>query len=578
MTATAISSRPVLAHEPVSASNGMVVAQHPLAAEAGIEVLEKGGNAVDAAVTTAFAVGVTQPLMNGIGGGGVMIVHMADGSGGAVDYGMRAPGAATADMYELDGREDHGASSRRFSLGFSWPRVRDNANLDGHASIAVPGTLAGLATALAEWGTIDLADALAPAIELAEKGFPVGHHFTLALVAGRKLFARFPGTAPIYLPGGQPMSVGERFVQADHARTLKQIAAGGVDAFYRGEPAQRIADDVSANGGRLSTDDFARYRPDVHRADVHTRMVETVYRGVTVACVPGLNASPTLIEILNILQQFDLARYEYGSADVLHLVIEAVKLAAADRFTYLGDCAPRGGPIDALIDPDYAAGRYASVDLTRAGDVRAGDPWTATGMTLPDGFPAPAGIAPDRGTTTLTTADASGSVVALTQTNHGFSGVVTSGVGVMMNNGMGWFYPAPGTVNSITSYGRGLHNMTPVLLLEDGRLRAAMGSSGGRRIWTAILQSIVNHVDFGMALQDAVEAPRGHVETDDVLIDGRFSQEVRDELARRGHSLVTATPGYDSAPYSEPNGIEMRDGRYWSAVYPVCKPTVALGL
>ena len=566
-------SRPVLANESITATRGMVVAQHPLGARAGLEVLAKGGNAVDAAVTTAFAMGVVQPLMNGIGGGGQMIVRLGGGTEGAVDYGMKAPLAASDDMYELGPEpEALGAGTLRFSSRYNWPQVRDNAHLDGHSAIATPGTVAGLSAALARWGTMDLKDAIAPAIELAENGFAIGHHMSLALVTGRDKFLGFPGTTPIFYPNGQPIATGERLVQTDYARTLRLIADGGPDAFYRGEPAQRIAEDAQANGARLSEEDVAAYE-----AVVYEQVLRTNYRDVEVLAVPGPGAAPTLIEILNILSNFDLRLLGYGSLDSLHVIAEAIKMAAADRFSYLGDCAPDGGPVDVLMDPEYAAKRAAEIGRLAA-EAEPGDPWAHAGTVKPAGYPAPAGLGPDGGTTHLTVVDATGGAVSLTQTLHGYSGVVTPGVGAMMNNGMGWFYPGPGTVNSVSPGGRGLHNMVPVLLVRDGALRAALGASGGRRIWTAVVQAIVHYVDFEMALQDAVQTPRIHVETDRILLHGRFGTEIRDALIRMGHDVMTATPRYDSAPFSEPNGISFDGSEYESAVYPVAKPTIALGL
>lgn len=566
-------SRPVLANEPITSSRGMVVAQHPLGARAGLDVLAKGGNAVDAAITTAFAMGVVQPLMNGIGGGGQMIVRLADGVEGTVDYGMRAPLTASEDMYELlDEPEALRTGSLRFSTRYNWPKVRGAANLDGHTSIATPGTVAGLSAALARWGTIELKDAIAPAIKLAEDGFPIGHHMSLALVTGRDKFLGFPGTAPIYYPNGQPLAVGERLVQQDYARTLRLIADGGPDAFYRGEPAQRIADDAQANDAGLSVEDFSAYE-----AVVRDHVVRTNYRDVEILTTPPPGTGPTLIQILNILSNFDLRLLGYGTHDSLHVIVEAIKLAAVDRFSFLGDCAPDGGPVDVLMDPEYAAKRAAEIGRLAA-NVEPGDPWAHTGNSRPSNFPKPAGLGPDNGTTHLTVADQWGGAVSLTQTLHGYSGVVTPGVGAMMNNGMGWFYPGAGTVNSVSPGGRGVHNMNPVLMLRDGGLHAALGSSGGRRIWTAVIQTIVHYVDFDMSLQNAVQAPRIHVETDRVLMDGRFGDEVRDGLIRLGHDVKTATPSYDSSPFSEPNGISVDDNTYESAVYPVAKPTVALGL
>ena len=294
----------------------MVVAQHPLGTEIGLGVLQRGGNAVDAAVTTGFAMGVLQPFMNGIGGGGLMTVHMAAGGGGAIDYGMQAPGRATTDEFPLEGgMEGMDTGSSRYSRNFAWPKVKDDMLSSGYKSIAIPGTVAGLSRALDEWGTISLSDALQPAIKIAEEGFAVGAHFTLSLVSGRGLFLRFPATADIFYPGGYPIPVGGKLIQKEHAETLRTLAAGGPDAFYKGEIAEKIAADVQANGGLLEVSDFAQYTPFLHR---HGMLGE--YRGYEVMGLPGPTSGPTVMEILNILSTFDLVGTNHGDPAALQQI------------------------------------------------------------------------------------------------------------------------------------------------------------------------------------------------------------------------------------------------------------------
>ena len=564
-------SRPVLAHEVLSVTGGMVVAQDRLGARIGAEVLQRGGNAVDAAVTTAFAMGVLQPLMNGVGGGGLLVARFASGERGSVDFGMRAAAAARPDMYELEGGTDRPESGGlRFSRGYAWPVVEDRANLHGHAAIAVPGTAAGLAAALDRWGTMSLEQALLPAIRLARDGFPVGHHFVLALVGGREVMTRYPATRQTYFPDGYPLPVGATLVQSDHAHTLELIARNGPDGFYRGEVAERIACEMAAHGGTIRQEDLAAYRPFVHDT-----VLEAVYRGNGVLAVPGPNGGTAVAEVLNILEHFDLARHGWGSVEALHLVIEAIRRSAVDRYSYLGDHAD--APFDVLAEPGYAAMRARTISLDGAGPTAAGDPWAWRGVPRPPDLPAPAGVSADGGTTHISVVDADRNAVGLTQTNMSWSGVIVPGVGVMMNNAMTWFYPGPGTVNSIVPGGRGLNNMTPLILVRDGRLHAVLGASGGRRIWSALVQACVNHADFGMELQQAVQAPRLHVESDQVLLDGRFGSHVRAGLEKLGHEVTVATPYYDRSPYAEPNGVQVAGDELHSAVYPVAKPTHAAG-
>lgn len=559
-------SSPIYHHTEITATSGMVVAQHKAAAKIGVEVMQKGGNAIDAAVTTAFATGVLLPVWNGIGGGGMMVVHLESGGGGAIDFGMQAPGSAHPEMYELENELAVDGPSRRFSF----PKVKDNANRDGYTAIAIPGTLAGLCTALEKWGTISLDQAIAPAAALARNGFPLPRTEALTMSDRHDLLARFEATRSIYLKNGSPLGVGAHFVQSDHADTLERIAANGPDELYGGETGARICDDVSRNGGYLTLEDLTQYR-----AIVHDRPLQTNYRDLTVSAVPGPCAGPTVVEILNILNAFDLRAM--STVDSLHTLVEAVKLAAVDRFTYMGDPAIYGFPCDILAHPDYGQSRATCIDPAAATDFEAGDPWPFSDVDRPADFPAPAGVAPDDGTTHITTADANGNAVALTQTNLGFSGVVNPGVGVMMNNGMGWSCPVPGTVNSIAPRARALNNMTPVILHRDGQVVLALGASGGRRIWPAVVQMIVNRVDFGMSLQDAMEGPRIHVESDDPVVDPRWGDEVIDALKQRGHRVAFPPDEWVLWPFSEPNGIARNESEWKSGLTPMAKPAHAAG-
>ncbi len=561
-------SSSIVRHEEISADSGMVVAQHVTAAEIGVEVLQRGGNAVDAAITTAFATGVLLPIWNGVGGGGVMTVHLDGGGGGTVDFGMQAPGAARADMYELEEEQDVQGPSRRFS----WMKVKNNANVEGYTSIAIPGTMAGLTTALEKWGTIDLDQAVGPAVKLAREGFPLSRTTALAMAEKHALLSRFDATKPIYLNNGSPLGVGANFVQTEHAETLERLGRNGASELYGGETGARIVDDVEKNGGYLRLSDLEQYQ-----AIVHEQPLAGTYRGLGVSGVTGPCAGPTVFEILNILSNFDLAGMGHGTLNFLHTLIEAVKLAAVDRFNFMGDPAVYGFPIDVLADPEYAKSRVSEIDPTHAQEFTAGDPWSFADTAKPTGFPGQAGAAPDDGTTSLTTADKDGNMVALTQTNLGFSGVVNPGVGVMMNNAMGWSAPMPGTVNSIAAYARALNNMTPMILHENGRAVMAIGGSGGRRIWPAVVQTIVNRVDFGMGLQEAVEQPRIHVESDDSVINPAFGDDVLAELAKRGHKYSLPPKEFMLWPFSEPNGIIRDNGVWKSGVNPQTKPTHAAG-
>jgi gamma-glutamyltranspeptidase/glutathione hydrolase len=546
----------------------MVVAQHVAAAQIGVEVLRRGGNAVDSAVSTAFASGVLLPIWNGIGGGGLMTVHFDGGDGGTIDFGMQAPGLAHAEMYDLEDEQDVQGPSRRFS----WMKVKNNANTEGYTSIAIPGTVAGLTTALEKWGTIDLDQAVAPAVKLARDGFPLPRAVALSLSERHALLSRFSTTAEVYLNKGSPLSPGSHFVQSEHAQTLERLGRLGASEFYGGETGARIAEDVEQNGGYLRLSDFEQYRPIVQE-----EALSATYRGLGISAVKGPCAGPTVLEILNILEQFDIAAMGYGTVDSLHTIIEAVKLSAVDRFSFMGDPAIYGFPIDVLAQPEYAVNRAMNIDSSMATVFSAGDPWSFIDSEKPCDFPGPAGASPDRGTTSLSVADKDGNMVSLTQTNLGFSGVVNPGVGVMMNNAMGWSAPMSGTVNSIAPFARALNNMTPMILHKKGQAVMAIGGSGGRRIWPAVAQVIVNRIDFGMGLQEAIEKPRIHVESDDPVVDRRFGDNLLNQLKRKGHNPEFPPKEFILWPFSEPNGIVL-DGDHWkSGLNPQAKPTHAVG-
>jgi len=561
-------SSPIIRHEEISAQSGMVVAQHVTAAQIGVEVLRRGGNAVDSAVSTAFASGVLLPIWNGIGGGGLMTVHFDGGDGGTIDFGMQAPSLAHAEMYDLEDEQDVQGPSRRFS----WMKVKNNANTEGYTSIAIPGTVAGLTTALEKWGTIDLDQAVAPAVKLARDGFPLPRAVALSLSERHALLSRFSTTAEVYLNRGSPLSPGSHFVQSEHAQTLERLGRLGASEFYGGETGARIAEDVEQNGGYLRLSDFEQYRPIVQE-----QAMSATYRGLGISAVKGPCAGPTVLEILNILEQFDIAAMGYGTVDSLHTIIEAVKLSAVDRFSFMGDPAIYGFPIDVLAQPEYAVNRAMNIDSSMATVFSAGDPWSFIDSEKPCDFPGPAGASPDRGTTSLSVADKDGNMVSLTQTNLGFSGVVNPGVGVMMNNAMGWSAPMSGTVNSIAPFARALNNMTPMILHKKGQAVMAIGGSGGRRIWPAVAQVIVNRIDFGMGLQEAIEKPRIHVESDDPVVDRRFGDSLLNQLKRKGHNPEFPPKEFILWPFSEPNGIVLDGGHWKSGLNPQAKPTHAVG-
>ena len=508
---------------PVTSDRALVVSPHPVATEAGVEILRAGGNAVDAAIAAAFALAVAQPQSTGIGGGGFLLIRLADGRAFAIDARETAPAAATPDLYTRSG-------------------VPDNASLVGGLAVGTPGLVAGLSLALEAHGTLPLARVLAPAIRLAEEGYEVGPyqaHF-IEEMEKRGLGAHFPELARIHFPPA-PVTARTRIVQADLARTLRAIAALGPRAFYEGPVAEAIAKAVAEHGGILTTGDLARYRPVVRAP------LEGHYRGYQVlAFPPPSSGGVTLLEILNVLEGFELAPLGAGSSAAIHRIAEAMKLAFADRAVYLGDPDFAELPVAALLDPAYAARQRARIDP--AWWRRA--PWTWGQGERAIQVTGPGLSVDDAGTAHLSVADAAGNAVALTETINTPYGslVMVPGTGILLNNEMDDFATRPGLpnafglvalagANGVAADKRPLSSMAPLIVLKDGKLRFVAGSNGGPRIITTTLLALLNHLEFGMDVSEAVAAPRFHHQwqPDELLLEAGNPADVVAALAARGH-------------------------------------------
>lgn len=547
----------------VVAEHGMVTAGHRLAAEAGVEMLRRGGNAVDAAVATAWAAGVVEPWMSGAGGVGAMVVHHR-GRQAVVDFGLRAPLAARADMYALE--PERGPQGQ-----YGWPAVKGDENQLGHRAVGTPGVVAGLCLAHDRFGALPREAVMEPAIALAAGGFEADWYTSLILGLDLDVLARFPRAAALFLREGafppRPsvlLSVPDRVVQADLAGTLRLVARDGADAFYRGDLARAIADDMRAHGGLLGEEDLATYRPRVDAGGARGS-----YRGLEVIGVPGPTGAPVVQGILNILEGYDL-----GGADTvlrLHLVAEACRRAYTDFFEHVGDPEHVEVPWEGLLSKTYAAAVRATLALDRATAGRAAvDPWA---------FTSPGPERPSH-TTHACAADREGNAVSVTLTLGNLLGshVVVPGTGVVLNDMMLLFDPRPGQANSIAGGKWQATPVAPTLLLAQGRLRAALGTPGGRRIPTAIAQVIVNLVDRGCGIQDALAAPRLHAEGAEVLLDDRFDPGVAAALRAMGHHVVTAERTPCSFNFAQPNGIAVgAGGRFHGGADPFT-PAAAVGL
>jgi gamma-glutamyltranspeptidase/glutathione hydrolase len=497
---------PAKASSPVEAKNGMVAAAHPLASQVGVEILKKGGNAVDAAVATAFALGVVEPNASGLGGGGFILVYNAKTKGvTAIDYREMAPLKATPDMYKLtaDGK------------------VVDNENVVGHKAVGIPGTLAGLTLALKQHGTMSLKDVMAPAIRIAEQGYTVSKTLNGIIKDNFDKLTKYPAAAAIYLKDGLPYEAGDKLVLKDLAKSYRLIAEKGPDVFYKGEIAEAVEKEMKASGkGLIRKEDLAAYKPAIRTP------VRGTYRGYEIISMsPSSSGGTHIIQILNILEGYNMTRLGFQTPESLHIMAEAMKRAFADRSKYMADTDFVKVPIAGLISKKYAD------------ELRKGISMDAVGSKIPAGNPLP--FVGSGGTSHLSVIDKQGNVVALTQTINAFfgSGVMVPGTGIMLNNEMDDFNPQPGTSNSVEPKKRPLSSMSPTIILKNGKPFLSVGTPGATRIISAVPQIIVNVVDFRMNIQDAIEAARIHCMTGDIFMESRIPKEVQEALIAKGHKL-----------------------------------------
>ncbi|MBV8926170.1 MAG: gamma-glutamyltransferase [Bradyrhizobium sp.] len=512
----------------VTAEHGLVVAQEKIAARIGADILRQGGNAVDAAVATGFAMAVTYPRAGNLGGGGFLVIHLARPQEDiAIDYRETAPAAVTRDSFlGPDGKPDN-AKSRDSALG-----------------IGVPGTVAGLALALEKYGSgkFNLAELLKPSIALARDGFVLTDDMADTLPQWYRRLAKWPASAKIFSrENGTPLQEGDTFVQPDLAATLAAIAAQGPPGFYQGAVAEKLAGAIRDAGGVITTDDLKAYQP-VIRAPVRG-----IYRGYDIVSMPLPSSGGTvLLETLNILEGFRLSDLEPGSAASLHLLIEAMKRGYADRARYLGDPAFVNAPTNILLGKDYASKLRAEIDPERA------TPADKVTPALP--------VREGGNTTHYSVVDSQGNAVSNTYTlNFSYGvGLVAEGTGVLLNNELDDFTAAPGASNAFGLVGyeanlpgpgkRPLSSMSPTIVLKDGKVVLVTGSPGGSRIISTVLQVIVNVLDYHMDIAAAVAVPRLHQQwmPDEVKVEPGFPDEVLAGLRARGHN-VTESIGYTSA-------------------------------
>jgi gamma-glutamyltranspeptidase/glutathione hydrolase len=546
-------SRPsaIVPAQTIFAHNGMVVAQEQRSARIGIEILDRGGNAVDAAVAVGFALAVTYPRAGNIGGGGFMVIHLGKtGEDAAIDYRETAPAAATETMF-LDANGEPDPKKSR----------------DSGLSVGVPGTVAGLALAHAKYGSgkLSLAELIEPAIELARNGVEIVDDIADTLPLAQPRIARWHSSAPVFLNSdGTVLMPGQDLLQPDLAITLRAIASDGPKGFYEGPVAEKIVAAVRKAGGVMTTEDMKNYRAILREP------VRGTYRGYDIVSMPPPSSGGVhLIEMLNILEGYDLAKLPRGES--LHVLAEVMKRAYADRATFMGDPDSVKMPVAGLISKKYAAALRTQIGnrATPATEVRSGNPADFEGQN----------------TTHFSVIDSDCNAVSNTYTlNFSYGlGLVAEGTGVLLNNELDDFTSKPGTANAYGLVGynanlpgpgkRPLSSMTPTIVMKDGKPFLITGSPGGSRIISTVLQIIVNVIDFHLPVDQAVSAPRVHHQwqPDELSAEPGISPEILDGLVKRGHKVVP-TP-----PQTSANSIEITADGYVGAADRRTRGSLAAG-
>ncbi len=490
------------------AENGVVAAAHPLAAQAGLDVLKKGGNAFDAAVATAFALGVVEPNASGIGGGGFALLYVAkENKSYVIDFREIAPLKAKQDIYPLDDRG----------------KPVGDVNRTGWKAVGVPGQVAGMELLHKRFGTAQWRELLQPAVDYAENGIEVSETLSQSVMDELDRIQKFPSQTffqKLVIKDGLPLMAGDKLVNKELAATLRLIAQKGAPAFYKGAIAAAIEKEFKARGdGWITKADLAAYKAVIREP------VQANYRGYTlVSTPPPSSGGLTVLEILNILEGFDIRKMGPATPDFMHAMIESQKLAYADRAKYMGDPAFVSVPVTGLLSKEYANTLRSRIAERGAGRVLPGNPQKYESGS----------------TTSFSVVDKEGNMITVTQTINLFwgSGVVPEGTGILMNNEMFDFNATPGAANSPGAGKRPLSSMAPTMILKDGKPFATLGSPGGTRIISALANILVNLIDFEMGIQQAIEAPRFHnANSLTTAVEGGIQPEVLESLKSRGHKL-----------------------------------------
>jgi len=506
---------------PVQGKNGMVVTAQELATKVGLHILKKGGNAIDAAVAVGFALAVTYPAAGNLGGGGYMVIRKSDGTCTTLDYRERAPMKAFRDMY-LD------------AMGNHQPILSE----EGVTSSGVPGSVAGLIYALEKYGTMKLSEVIQPAINLATDGFSLSNSDARIINSNFKNWQKYESSGKIFLNNGEKYQEGEIFKQKDLGKTLGLIKKFGKDGFYKGETAKLIVEQMTKDGGYMTLEDLENYKV------IEREPLRGTYRGYEIVSMPPSSSGGiALIQMLNILENTDLAKLGWGSSEYYHYLVETMRRVYADRSKHLGDPEYYDVPLKQLISKEYARERFSSIKevSSRSSEVLPGEV---------------SGLYESEETTHYSIYDKSGNAVSVTTTiNSSFgSNVVVEGAGFLLNNEMDDFSSKPGVpnqfgllgseANSIEPGKRMLSSMTPTIVLKENEPYLVVGSPGGSTIMTVVLQVILNCIDFGMSIRDANDAPRIHHQwyPDEIWYEKfGLSNDVMENMQRKGHIFAKKT-------------------------------------
>ncbi|OAF08178.1 gamma-glutamyltransferase [Bradyrhizobium centrolobii] len=508
---------------PAVSSRGMVVSNHPLASSAGAEMLAAGGNAIDAAIATLFTLTVVEPMMVGIIGGGMAHIRLADGSHRFIDGQSTVPSAVREDTY----------TSKPGSVHDVFDTV-GNENLNGPKAVAVPGSLKAWCETLRRFGTMPLSDVMQPAIKHAARGYAATPYLHECIGESAAEMRKDKPIAAVFLPNGELLKVGERVVQAEYAETLRYIADHGEKALYEGPLGDILVDYMEKTGGFIRRADLTNYKT------VERQPIRADYRGWTILGPPPPAASGVHIaQMLNILEGYDIESLGFGTPETIHYLAEVLKIAFADRAAASGDPDYVGVPVERLTSKAYAEERRCAIDPARA------QAWGA-GVSQLEGAH----------TTHMTAADTSGNVVATTQTINNLFGakILIPGLGAIANNYMNLFDPRPGHALSLAPGKRVTTSMSPMMALRDGKLRYALGLPGGKRIFPSAMQALVNLIDHGMSLQEAVEAPRVWTEGNALEVEQAVPESVRAKLASMGHrvdAVATVAGGMNGIAFDD---------------------------